>query len=165
MLGHFGVGKTSLVRRFVHGIFSEDYISTVGALVVQKKLESLPTNAQGADQLTFILWDLANVEKMSPLVINHFTRSDGAIIVTDLCRPKSFDEDLIQIKKFIELNPAAKLIFAGNKVDLVQPPQRDLQPLQTIAQNYKAPFLLTSAKSGDNVQTLFETLAESILNA
>ena len=54
------------------------------------------------------------------------------------------------------------MIFAGNKADLV--PDGGAPPeLRALAEKYRAPWLLTSAKTGDNVQALFEKLGEALL--
>ena len=163
MLGTFGVGKTSLVRRFVYSIFEEKYLSTLGVQISQKQLTDLCPGSHKADQLNLILWDLANVEKFTPAVRNYYRGAAGAIIVTDLTRRETFDETRIHVREFLETNPDAVLIFAGNKADLVSEVSAGSPELQILAEKYDAPWLLTSAKTGDNVQELFEKLGEALL--
>lgn len=163
MLGTFGVGKTSLVRRFVYSVFEEKYLSTLGVQISQKQLTELGPNSRKVDQLNLILWDLANVEKFTAAVKNYYRGAAGAIIVTDLTRRESCDEMRIHLREFLETNPDAVLIFAGNKVDLVREDDLPRPELQELAAKYRAAWLRTSAKTGENVQELFEKMGEQLL--
>ena len=60
LLGSFAVGKTSLVRRFVHDRFDDTYISTIGVKVSRKTL--MVAREEGAVELNLLLWDLAGAE-------------------------------------------------------------------------------------------------------
>ena len=59
MVGAFGVGKTSLVSRYVHSIFSEKYQTTVGVKIDKKVVQS-----RGAE-VTLVLWDLAGEDALT----------------------------------------------------------------------------------------------------
>jgi len=65
MVGVFGTGKTSLVQRFVHSMFSERYLSTVGVKIERKPLELDGTT------LTLVLWDLASPPVPSPADVGY----------------------------------------------------------------------------------------------
>ena len=60
MLGAFGVGKTSLVRRYVESIFSDTYLTTVGVKIDKKTLNV------GDEPVTLILWDIAGEDESRP---------------------------------------------------------------------------------------------------
>ncbi|RMD58760.1 hypothetical protein D6833_12470, partial [Candidatus Parcubacteria bacterium] len=68
------------------------------------------------------------------------------------------------LQKFLEINPEANLVFAGNKHDLLADGKEIEARLQEMAARYHAPALLTSAKTGQNVEALFQTLAEKLLD-
>ncbi len=59
MLGGFGVGKTSLVRRYVQSIFSDTYLTTVG-VKIEKKMVNV-----GAADVALILWDIAGEDEVT----------------------------------------------------------------------------------------------------
>jgi len=61
MIGAFGVGKTSLVRRFVDGFFGEKYLTTVGVKIDRKDVSA------GGESVALMLWDLAGEDDLSPL--------------------------------------------------------------------------------------------------
>lgn len=159
MMGTFGVGKTSLVRQFVHGLFDDSYLTTVGVQIFQKEVAT--TKGNEAVNIKLLLWDLANIEEMTPAIRNYFTGAAGAVIVTDLTRPDTCNASQIHIPEFRQANPSAKLIIVGNKQDLVKPSPAPV-PLGNLAETYHSSVILTSAKTGENVEALFQTMAEQI---
>ena len=162
MLGSFGVGKTSLVRRFVLNQFLEEYRSTMG-VHIQKKTISLSNHTSSG--INLILWDIAHVEEFDRTVKSYFQGSHGAIVVFDVTRPQSFQETNTYLKPYLEINPRSKLIFVGNKIDLVDKKSYKMEQLLQISKTYNAPSILTSAKEGENVSELFHKLATSLVTA
>lgn len=161
MLGAFGVGKTSLVRRFVHDVFDDQYLSTIGVQIYEKQLAPA---ASHNEELKLIFWDLANIEKLTPVIRNYFKGAAAAIVVVDLTRPATFDQRNLYIEAFMETNPNARLVLAGNKADLLDDPRSATSRLQEWSTEKSAPHFLTSAKTGDNVPAMFEALAGSLLS-
>jgi len=160
MLGSFGVGKTSLVRRFVLDQFSDEYRSTMG-VHIQKKSISLSNHSSSGIKL--ILWDIAHVEEFDRTVKSYFQGSHGAIVVFDVTRPQSFKETDIYLKPYLEMNPKSKLIFVGNKIDLLDKDSYKMEQLLQISKTYNAPSMLTSAKKDENVTELFQKLATLLI--
>ena len=112
LVGHFGVGKTSLVRRFVDSAFSEDYLVTLG-VQVKKKAVTLE-----GDLINMIIWDLEGKTKVADMRSSYLLGSDAFIYVFDLTRPVTFD-NLKENLDFISTNhPDTPLQLVGNKVDL-----------------------------------------------
>lgn len=160
MLGSFGVGKTSLVRRFIHDEFFEDYHSTMG-VHIQKKSIALTKDA--SSEINLILWDIAHIEDFNRMIKDYFRGSSGAIVVFDVTRPQSFQETDIYLKPFLELSPKSKLIFVGNKIDLVDKKSYNMEQLLQISKAYKSLSLLTSAKTSESVEELFHELASLLV--
>lgn len=158
LLGTFGVGKTSLVRRFVNDLFDDTYLSTIGVQIYQKELSEI----QAKENLKLIVWDLANIEKFTTTIKNYFQGAAGAIVVTDLTRTESYNKKHLYLNQFLEINPKASLIFAGNKIDLIDSNNAP-ESLVKLAENYKSPYSITSAKTGSNVKAVFEILGKKIL--
>lgn len=162
MLGSFGVGKTSLVRRFVFDEFQEDYHSTIGVLIHKK---TISLKEEDNSFLNFILWDIAHIEKFNDVIKTYFRGSHGAIVVFDVTRSQSFKEVDVYLKPYLNINPQSKLIFVGNKVDLVDKQSYNMEQLLQLSKTYKAPSFLTSSKSGENVNKLFHSLATLFVKA
>lgn len=166
MLGTFGVGKTSLVRRFVYDKFDEKYLSTIGVQISQKQLPPMKNSSAGrTERLNLILWDLAQIEKFNNVIKNYFRGSQGAIIVFDVTRLKTFKETDVLLKSYLEMNPKSKLVFVGNKTDLVKSSELDLEQFLRLSESYQTSYFLTSAKTGKNVGQLFTHIGKLLLEA
>ncbi len=153
LLGHFGVGKSSLIRRFVENTFTEDYKVTIGVHILKKdvKVED--------DTVSLIIWDLEGTDDIKQVRSSYLLGTHGFIYVFDSSRPSTFEninEEIAFIEQ--EYNPP-KLQVVGNKVDLV-----DLKKLKSIIKEngFRCDYL-TSAKNGDNVNEMFSELAKDLI--
>ena len=85
MLGGFSVGKTSLVKRYVHSVFSEAYLTTVGVKIDKKTVDL-------ADRtVNLILWDLAGEDDINSFRITNLRGAAGYVLVADGTRPSTLD--------------------------------------------------------------------------
>jgi len=153
LLGEFAVGKTSLVRRFVEGRFDDKYLSTIGVKISRRSL----TRTYGT--LNLLVWDLAGGDEFSSQS-SYLRGTAGALIVCDLTRRETlgaFARYTQQVRAIVATTP---LVFVGNKVDLVN--ERALSDADLQAAVGDSPFFLSSARTGENVETAFVTLAEKI---
>ncbi len=155
MLGSFGVGKTSLVRRFVYNKFDEKYLTTIGVQVSHKVLEPIIRADKSRVIVKVILWDLAHIDKMTDIVRNYFRGSHGGIVVFDLTRPATFEGYNMYINGFKEICPKSQMIFVGNKTDLLMDDTESVKTFTELAQVHKVPYFYTSAKTGENVEKAF----------
>lgn len=156
MLGSFGVGKTSLVARFVHTMFAEKYHTTIG-VKVDKKVLSIQ-----ARDVTLMLWDMAGEEAGAPVKLSHVRDAAGYLLVMDGCRRKSL-EVAVSIQQRVEndIGPRPFLLLS-NKADERsnwEVPDSTLKELTTRGWT----VLETSAKTGQNVDLAFHCLASQIL--
>lgn len=163
MLGSFGVGKTSLVRQFVFKQFKEQYLSTIGVQITQKDLEILSAAKSEKISIKFILWDLAHIEKYDKVIENYFRGANGAIVIFDMTRMQTLSEMERYLSLFLNVNPESKLVLVGNKCDLIEKDVINLEQLLHFGKLYQAPHFLTSAKTGENVEQVFTTLAKLLL--
>lgn len=112
LLGDGGVGKTSLVRRFVEQTFSDDYIATIGVNVKKKRIEDL--------DLTMSIWDIFGQRKMSERPREkHYLGADGALVVFDLVRKRTFDDLNDWVSGLLKVTGRIPIIVLGNKYDLI----------------------------------------------
>jgi len=152
LVGNFGVGKTSLIRRFVENSFSEEYLSTIGVSISKKTIENA----------TIMIWDIEGHTEFKPIYKQYLLGAKGFIIVADLLREESIDAIESHIKLSHEVVKDAPVCIALNKSDM--PHTLDDEKLNTI-QNLSPSVikvLKTSAKSGDAVEELFLALNEVI---
>ena len=152
-MGHFGVGKTSLIRRFVSNSFSDNYKVTIGVHIT-KKVVDLPSGTR----LSIILWDLEGTDELHLIRNAYLMGTHGAIFVFDVTRPATFQYLERDLGIIAEKIPKAPLLVVGNKLDLVDPGDvKRLLDEQSISSDY-----LTSAKTGDAVEEAFMELAKRL---
>lgn len=158
MVGAFGVGKTSLVARFVKSIFSDKYLTTVGVKIDKKAM-----TIDGED-VTLMLWDLAGEDALTQVKTIQIRGSSGYVLVVDGCRASTL-EAAIDLQSRIEAD-LGKLPFTCvvNKADLRESWQVDTAALERLS-GMGWTLLLTSAKTGEGVEALFEGLAVRMLEA
>jgi len=157
LLGDFAVGKTSLVRRYVEGSFNDNYLSTIGVKISRKVL------AREDYQLSLIIWDLAGGEAFAGHDRNYLRGAAGALLVCDLTRPETMQIFSTYARQLHEINPNACMVVAGNKSDLVGGNALNHSDLDALCQSINSPYLLTSAKTGNNVEKTLELLADMLV--
>jgi len=155
LLGHFGVGKTSLMRRFVENAFSEEYKVTLG-VQIQKKVVAF----SGKKTLSMIIWDIEGNTTIKNTRSSYLLGTNGFIYVFDATRIDTFialKEEMDYLKNEY---PKAKIKIVANKVDLVNKKSlEDLLTTKELASDY-----YTSAKTGEMVNEMFETLAKELMS-
>lgn len=163
MIGSFGVGKTSLVERFVYDRFDEKYLTTLGVKVSQKILPPvLHPQTDCPRQFMFLLWDIASTDKFDTMTKNYYRGAAGALAVADMTRPETTKELNDYCDRFLSFNPKGKLIILGNKVDLAHNDEQAGNLIEETASAFTTDFLLSSAKSGRNVEESFHLLAQKL---
>lgn len=156
MVGAFAVGKTSLVRQFVESIYSDKYQTTIGVKIAKKKI-NLPEQ-----DVQLMIWDIEGVDIFTELKASYLRGASGILLVVDGTRPKSYDNInslLTTIKREIGDVP---IVLLANKVDLKQDWKLDDQWLQEVS-GHSIEAMVTSAKTGENVNAAFEQLTHRML--
>src|ERR1044071_878476 len=112
MLGGFSVGKTSLVKRYVHSVFSESYLTTVGVKIDKKTVDL-------SDRIVnLILWDLAGEDDINTFRMTNMRGAAGYVLVADGTRPSTLDVALSLRKRVDAENGALPFVLLLNKSDL-----------------------------------------------
>ncbi len=153
LVGNFGVGKTSLIRRFVLNEFSEDYISTIGVRVSSKTLM-----VEGAF-VKLLIWDVAGTSGDEKIPKAYFLGASAAMYVFDLARAETYasvDRKIAELKAVSNLDT---ILLVGNKKDLVTKNE-----LTKITANCPVPIdVITSAKENENVEEAFKEMVVNSL--
>jgi len=156
MVGSFGVGKTSLVARYVRSIFSDKYLTTVG-VKIDKKLVTV-----GDQEMTLMLWDLAGEDARTQVKAAQLRGSSGYILVSDGCRANTLQVAIDLQKRAEEELGKVPFTCVVNKVDLRDSWEIDATALDALS-SMGWTLLLTSAKSGEGIEELFQELAGRML--
>lgn len=161
MVGDFGVGKTSLIRRFVDRQFSDQYLSTVGVKISRRNIELLGVKQQEKQDVQLLIWDLEGHTKFKSIAPSYLQGSGGALVVADVSRPETIERLIEHIQLFSSINPKGNIIIALNKLDLVD--EEKLAKMVEIAEATAPDKVLatytTSAKTGKDVDDIFYKLA------
>jgi len=157
LLGEGAVGKTSLVRRYVLDVYSDDYIQTFGAKVTKKVL--------GMDhiELTMMIWDILGQKSNSSLHSTYYSGSNGALLVFDLTRPETLESLPTWLDDLNKVTGKIPIVLVANKADLHK--EIAQERMDTISSQIGGDLVYTSAKVGTGVNEAFSSLAQKMMGA
>jgi small GTP-binding protein len=164
LVGDSSVGKTSLIRRFVVDVFDDKYIATIGAKVSKKDLEyKLPDKTV---YLTLMMWDILGQKDYKKMRVQGLTGAHGVIMVSDLTRLETLKsvEDF-WLPEIGEVVPNAPILLVGNKSDLAPADSPGALELKQISIKAEIPLLLSSAKTGENIEATFRRIGEMMTSS
>jgi small GTP-binding protein len=157
LLGETAVGKTSLVYRFIENKFREDYRSTLGVNILQKHLEIFDNSVSS------YIWDLGGQENYRMLRKVYLEGSEGALVIFDLTNRESFEKLGSWIRDFREQRGEKPSCLIGNKSDLKDQIVVTEEEASLLAKEHSADLIITSAKTGENVEEAFVNLIKKVL--
>lgn len=152
MLGDFGVGKTSLVARFVHSTFSDKYLTTVGV-----KVDSKEVALAGRAPSKLVVWDIAGRSHLDALNMTYLRGASALLLVADGTRERSLYTALDLLMQSRTLLPDAVVVLAVNKLDLVE--QWEIAPAAIAELRRTLAVHETSARTGEGVEAMFADIA------
>ena len=159
MIGPAFSGKTSLVKRYVFKKFSDDYKVTVGLDFQSKTIQ------MNGKYISLQIWDTAGTEMFQSLSASYYRNSAGAIVVFDVSDAKSFESLDTWINFYRENKDRTKedlIYLVGNKVDLDNRVISEKDAKNYLMSKGLKNYFEVSAKRGDNVDKLFNSLAKDI---
>ena len=153
MLGASGVGKSSILKRFVNDEFEEREPTTLGSAFQEKVV-----NYKGASY-RFQIWDTAGQEKFAPLAHIYYRDAEIAFLVYDITNKDSFGTLREWYAELKEKGPKGIMICVlGNKLDLEDQQEVARSVAREYAKGIKALFTLTSAKENSGITELFDRI-------
>ena len=158
MVGAFATGKTSLVARFVKGIYSDKYQTTIGVKIDKKVVET------GANPLTMVLWDIYGEDEFQNIRMSYLRGAAGYLLVVDGTRRETLDIAIqLQAKVEDHIGPVPFIVML-NKCDLEASWEITPADLEALAQRgWK--MIKSSAKEDQGVQDAFAHLAQQMTGA
>ena len=156
MLGAFSVGKSSLVKSFVHSIFSEKYHTTIGVKIDKKKI------IVNEEPINLIIWDIEGVDIFTELNTSFLRGASGIALVIDGTRPNTLDTAQNILDIVGETLGETNTVILINKSDLKKKwliKEANIENLPVTSDD----IFYTSAKSGENVEKAFQHLADMIM--
>ena len=158
VVGDGRVGKTSLTFRFSTGVFRQHYLMTIGVEFAVKMVQV------GNKNVKLQVWDTGGQERFSYIRPLYYRGAVGAIVCFDLTNEESFlhvPNWIGEIRKYCGLIP---IVLIGTKSDLVEERQISREKAEAYAKQLNAKYFETSAKSGEYVVEVFQTISQEIID-
>lgn len=156
MLGTSAVGKTSLVRRYVQGIFSEQYLTTIGVKIDKKAVDV------DGQPMTLVVWDLNGDDAFQRVSAAYLRGAAGYVLVVDGTRRLTLDGGLRLRERLSASLDGLPGVLLLNKADLTTTWAIEAHRADALAQQGWT-VLRTSAKTGMGVEEAFDHLARQIV--
>ncbi|MDM8522182.1 Rab family GTPase [Desulfococcaceae bacterium HSG8] len=157
MLGAFSVGKTSLVRQFVHTIFSEKYMTTVGV-----KIDKKTVSVKG-QEVNLLLWDIYGEDNFQEVQMSYIRGASGYFLVVDGTRRATLNTAFDLRKRVEDSIGSIPFILVFNKSDLEDEWEIDDEAIEKLSEEGLI-LLKTSAKTGTGVEEAFLQLTEKMMS-
>eukprot|EP01102_Stenamoeba_stenopodia_P005653 TRINITY_DN16398_c0_g1_i1.p1 TRINITY_DN16398_c0_g1~~TRINITY_DN16398_c0_g1_i1.p1 ORF type:complete len:218 (+),score=26.01 TRINITY_DN16398_c0_g1_i1:136-789(+) len=160
LLGNSGVGKTSLVYRYVHGIYQNEQPNTIGASFMTKRM------LVDDWKIKLQIWDTAGQERFRCMTPMYYRAAAAAILVYDITEPESFKS----VKGWVDelksnVPDGIVLAIAGHKADLADQRRVSIEEAREYANSIGAIMLETSALNNTGIENLFVEIARKLLVA
>ena len=161
LLGNPGVGKTCIISKYIDDTFEEGGESTIGANFMEKVIK------RGDKEVLLNIWDTAGQEKFRSMGKHFYKDSYVVCFVYDITNQESLDS--LKTVWYQDLQKYGEkytiLAVVGNKSDLYESENiANEDQAKAFAKEINATFFLTSAKTGDGIEKLFNTLADQYLS-
>ncbi len=160
LTGDYKVGKTSLIKRFVDNLFQDSYISTIGVEISKKVIEIGEKTS-----INFIIWDIGGqIKQMIPYRKRFYSGANACFIVIDRTRlehQNSIKTWYDEIKNSVPNN--ISIVIVCNKSDLIDEIVVSEADIKKVADEYGFHYILTSAKTGENVNDVFSYIGYKFL--
>jgi small GTP-binding protein len=154
LLGGFGVGKTSLVARFVHSIFSDKYLTTLGVKIEKKSV------ALERETVDLIVWDIHGEDDFQKVNLSYLRGASGYLLVVDGTRRGTLQTALSLHETAQKTLGKVPFVMAVNKADVEHSWEIEKSALEQLG----FPIVKTSAKTGAEVEETFASLARAMVS-
>ena len=164
--GDGGVGKTTLLYRYVKGRFLTDTKATLGVDFFWKAFESSEQQLNGGygNQIELQLWDFGGQKIFRHILKNYASGANGALLLIDLTNKSSLE----QIDEWVDIcrekDPKLPIIFLGTKLDLTELIVVEDKEALFFKKKYEfLEYLKVSSKTDENVNLAFQLLVNEIM--
>ena len=163
IIGDSGVGKSNFLFKYTEGQFSELHVATVG-FDYKSKIVTLPESKK---KVKLQIWDTAGQEKYMSINKNLFQRVQGIILMYDITQRETFERLNIWLNIIKQMTNDIPIILVGNKLDEENNPETgrivEYNEGKAFAKENEFPFLEASGLNGTNVEKVFNTISELII--
>jgi small GTP-binding protein len=163
LIGDWGVGKTSLIKKFVFDQFEDKYISTLGTKVTKKRIKFKVSQNKIID-MNLMIWDVMGQEEFKSVQKMSYKNANGALLVCDITRKETLERIKNWRNDIFDIAGKIPLIILANKSDLKDQAEFSAGDLAIVSNMLSSQYFLTSAKTGENVENAFISLGKKLLD-
>lgn len=161
LIGTYGVGKTSLIKRYILDIFDDQYLKTLGTKVSKKEFEIEYPEKDLNINLTLLVWDIMGQETFRTILQDsYFFGTGGGLAICDSTNALTLEALDGWVESLVNVAGEVPLIFIANKYDLKDERKIDEDLIKEFAGKYDYPYFYASAKTGHNVEKAFYELGK-----
>nr|CAH7754523.1 unnamed protein product [Callosobruchus chinensis] len=160
IIGESGVGKSSLLLRFVEDNFDPEQTLTIGVDFKTKKMTI------DGNTVKLAIWDTAGQERFRTLTPSYYRDAQGAILVFDVSSYSSFSKLEVWLNELETYSTKSNIVkmIIGNKIDVKDKREVSREDAMRFARKHQTLYIEASAKTKDGVQTAFEELVHKVSN-
>ena len=162
LIGDWGVGKTSLIKKFVLDQFDDRYLSTFGSKVYKKRVIYNHDENNNVD-LELMIWDVMGQPQFKHMRTIAYNGSQGVLIVCDLTRKETLYHIAYWQSELFSITKKLPFIILVNKMDLQKDAEITTKDIEEISKQYNAECIYTSAKTGENVEVAFRKIGRMLV--
>jgi len=159
LVGDEAVGKTSLIHRYVHGIFDQTYIRTLGAVPAKKTVDLVNSSGRPVRLDLTVLDIMGKLTFLQLFQEAYFHGARGVLAVADITRRSTLRNLAEWIRSVESTSGSLPTVIVVNKMDIVGAAEYGEPEIQEVAQALGSAYYLASAKNGDRVEDAFRRLA------
>lgn len=155
IIGDSGVGKSSIITKYVDNEYSECFISTIG---VDFRIKSVTYKEKS---VKLQIWDTAGQERFAGITKTYYRGANGVILCFDLSNYESFLNTITKWYTIASSIENVDIYLVGAKSDL--PREVTDKEIKEFANEKNIIYCETCAKNGHNIQKMFDKIIEGII--
>lgn len=163
LLGDAAVGKTSLIKKYVHDIFDDAYVATIGTKVTRKEMLIRKPESDFEYHLKLTIWDILGQHTFTSVKATAYRGATGALLVCDVTRPETLLHSKNWVKTLTKEQGKLPIILLANKCDIDGDHNVSESEINSMAEKLDIDYWYTSAKTGQNVALAFRNLGEMLI--
>jgi len=160
MVGDSGVGKSCLLDKFLDDSSTNNFISTIGVDIRSREM------LLNDKRVKIQVWDTGGQQRYRPVLASCYRGALGVIIVFDVTNRSSFDnikQWIVEVEEFSHSSGIPR-ILVGNKADLADRREVDLEVAEEFARSNNLPYIETSVMRQSNIKEAFLELVKNSIS-
>ncbi|XP_003390188.1 PREDICTED: ras-related protein Rab-23-like [Amphimedon queenslandica] len=158
VVGNGAVGKSSMIRRYCKGVYTQDYKKTIGVDFLEREIEV------DDDNVRLMVWDTAGQEEFDSITKAYYRGAQVCVLAFSTTDKDSFDA-IERWKNKVEAECGAiVMVVVQNKIDLIDESAVSAEDVEALTKRLKLHLFRTSVKENFNIDEVFLYLSRKFLS-